>query len=55
MPPVQRIVRLLKVFGSDQQFRPADRWIHSASIVGPDHGLDPNLIQNAFRDLGICR
>ena len=55
MSPVQRFVRLLNVFVSDQQFGPADSWIHSTSIVGPDHGLNPSLVQNALRDLGICR
>jgi hypothetical protein len=50
---MQRIVRLCNVFGSDQQFGPTDGWIHAASVVGADHGLNPNLIQNAFRDLSV--
>ena len=24
-------------------------------IVGPNHGLNPNLVQNAFRDLSVRR
>jgi hypothetical protein len=55
MPSVQRIVRPFYVLGSNQQFGPADGWIHAAGIVGPDHGLNPNLIQNAFRDLSVYR
>lgn len=55
MPSVQRIVRLFNIFGPDKQLGPADGWIHAASIVGADHGLNPNLIQNAFRDLSVDR
>jgi hypothetical protein len=55
VPTVQRVVRLLNVFGSDQQLGSADGWIHSTGIVGPDHRLNPGCIQNTFRYLGIRR
>jgi hypothetical protein len=55
MPSVQRCIRFLNIFGSDQQLGLAHGWIHSTSIVGPDHGLDADLIQNALRDLCIRR
>jgi hypothetical protein len=55
VPPVQRFVRLLNVFGSDQQLGSANGWIHSTGIVGPDHRFNPSLIQNTLRYLGIGR
>jgi hypothetical protein len=55
VPPLQRFVRLLSVFGSDQQLGSADGWIHATGIVGPDHRLNPSLIQNTLRYLGIGR
>jgi hypothetical protein len=55
MPSLQRIIRLFNVFGSDQQFGTADGWIHAAGIVSPDHGLNPNFVQNTLRDLSVCR
>jgi hypothetical protein len=55
VPLVQRFVRPLNVLGSDQQLGSADAWIHPTGIVGADHRLDPSLIQNTFRYLGIRR
>jgi hypothetical protein len=55
MAPVQRFVRLLNVFGPDQQFRPADPRVHPARIVGSDHGRNASFIQKAFGDLSVRR
>jgi hypothetical protein len=55
MPSVQRVIRLVKVFGSDQQVGSANRRIHSTGIVGSDHGFNSNLVQNAFGDLSVGR
>lgn len=55
MPPAQRFLRLLNVFESDQQLGPADGGIHATSVVGPDHGRDAGLVQDAFRNLGVRR
>jgi len=53
LPSVQRLARLVNIVGSHDQFGPTDRWIHTPGIVGSDHGLNPDLIQDAFGDLGI--
>jgi hypothetical protein len=53
MSPVQCNRGLFSVFASDQQFGATNSWIHPTGIIGPDHGLNAHLIQNAFRDLGI--
>jgi hypothetical protein len=55
MTAVQRVGRIHCVFGSDQQVGPADSRIHSTGIIGSNHRLNPDLVQNAFRDLSVRR
>jgi hypothetical protein len=53
MSAVKRVMGLFEIFRSDQQLGSTHGRVHSASIVSPDHGLDPGLVQDAFGHLRI--
>jgi hypothetical protein len=53
VPPIQSLLGLLNIFGPYEQVGSANRWIHSPGVVGPDHGLNLGIIQNALRNLRI--
>ena len=55
MASVKRIAGFLSILGPDQQISSSQTRIHPAGIVRPDHGLDPDLVQNAFGYLSIRR
>jgi hypothetical protein len=53
MASMKRVVGLVEILGSHEQFGSTDCRVHPARIVGPDHGLDPDFVQDAFRYLRI--
>jgi hypothetical protein len=55
MPSMKRIVGFVDIFRPDEQLRAADRGIHSARIISPNHGLDPGFVQNALGYLSVRR
>jgi hypothetical protein len=55
VPPVEGFGCLLNIFGPDEQISAANRGIHSAGVIGSDHGLNPDFVQDALAHLGIGR
>jgi hypothetical protein len=43
----------LEILRPDKDVSAGNRGIHAPRIVGPDHGFDPGLVENAFGDLSI--
>jgi len=50
---LQHVARSLQVFRPDQEVGSSYPWIHPADVVRPDDRLDPRIVQNSFRDLGV--
>jgi hypothetical protein len=55
MAPTKRIAGFVDIFGSHQQLGAADRGVHSARIIGPDHRLDPDFVEDALGYLSVRR
>ena len=53
MASLKGISCLFKIFGSYQQIGACHRRIHSACVIRPDHGFNPDFVENALGDLGI--
>jgi hypothetical protein len=50
---LERRVGLVDIRRSDQELGSADRRVHAAGIVSPNHRLDPGLVQHALGYLSI--
>lgn len=51
--PLEGLVRSCKVLGPDEEVSSGEGGIHATGVVGPDHRLNPDLVQDALGDLGI--